>query len=58
MRGLAAILRLAESLDRSHAQSVTGLDVHDRGDDALVQIRTAGDAELEHWAATRRRSSV
>jgi exopolyphosphatase/guanosine-5'-triphosphate,3'-diphosphate pyrophosphatase len=53
VRALAAILRLAESLDRSHAQSIAALDLHDRGDDALLQLRTVGDAELELWAATR-----
>jgi exopolyphosphatase / guanosine-5'-triphosphate,3'-diphosphate pyrophosphatase len=53
VRRLAAILRLAENLDRSHAQTITGLEFHDRGDDALLQIRTAGDAELELWAAQR-----
>ncbi len=47
VRTLAAILRLAESLDRSHAQTVAGVELHDRGDDALLQVRTAGDAELE-----------
>src|SRR5262249_31349850 len=52
-RSLAAILRLAESLDRSHAQSVSGVELHDRGDDDLLQIRTAGDAELELWSAMR-----
>src|SRR4030088_3134445 len=49
----AAILRLAESLDRSHAQTITGLELHDRGDDDLLQLRTSGDAELELWAAAR-----
>jgi exopolyphosphatase / guanosine-5'-triphosphate,3'-diphosphate pyrophosphatase len=53
VRTLAAILRLAESLDRSHAQSITGLEIHDRGDDDLLQLRTSGDAELELWAAAR-----
>src|SRR5215813_2947315 len=53
VRTLAAILRLAESLDRSHAQTITGLELHDRGDDDLLQLRTSGDAELELWAATR-----
>lgn len=53
VRTLAAILRLAESLDRSHAQSVSSVELHDRGDDDLLQIRTAGDAELELWSATR-----
>ena len=53
MRTLAAILRLAESLDRSHAQTITGVELHDRGDDDLLQLRTTGDAELELWAAAR-----
>src|SRR4051794_16025696 len=53
VRTLSAILRLAESLDRSHAQSVSGLEIHDRGDDDLLQLRTTGDAELELWAAAR-----
>jgi exopolyphosphatase/guanosine-5'-triphosphate,3'-diphosphate pyrophosphatase len=53
IRTLAAILRLAESLDRSHSQTVAMLDFHDRGDDGLLQIRTGGDAELELWAAGR-----
>jgi exopolyphosphatase / guanosine-5'-triphosphate,3'-diphosphate pyrophosphatase len=53
IRTLAAILRLAESLDRSHAQSITAVEVHDRGDDDLLQLRTSGDAELELWAAAR-----
>ena len=53
VRTLAAILRLAENLDRSHTQAVTGIALHDRGDDDLLQIRTAADAELELWAASR-----
>jgi exopolyphosphatase/guanosine-5'-triphosphate,3'-diphosphate pyrophosphatase len=53
VRTLSAILRLAESLDRSHAQGITGLEMHDRGDDDLLQLRTTGDAELELWAAAR-----
>jgi exopolyphosphatase/guanosine-5'-triphosphate,3'-diphosphate pyrophosphatase len=53
VRTLAAILRLAEGLDRSHSQSITGLELHDRGDDDLLQLRTSGDAELELWSATR-----
>jgi exopolyphosphatase/guanosine-5'-triphosphate,3'-diphosphate pyrophosphatase len=56
VRTLAAILRLAESLDRSHAQSITRIDLHDRGEDALLELRTSGDAELELWAATRHAS--
>src|SRR3954464_1214218 len=53
VRTLAAILRLAESLDRSHAQTIAGFELHDRGDDDLLQLRSTGDAELELWAAAR-----
>ena len=53
VRTLAAMVRLAEGLDRSHAQVLTGLDVFPRGDDFLVRLRTRGDAELELWAAER-----
>jgi exopolyphosphatase/guanosine-5'-triphosphate,3'-diphosphate pyrophosphatase len=53
VRTLAAILRFAETLDRSHAQAVTGVELHDRGGEYLVKLRTAGDAELEIWAAQR-----
>jgi exopolyphosphatase/guanosine-5'-triphosphate,3'-diphosphate pyrophosphatase len=53
VRALAALLRLAEALDRSHSQAITGIDLRDRGDDALLELRTSGDAELELWAAQR-----
>jgi exopolyphosphatase/guanosine-5'-triphosphate,3'-diphosphate pyrophosphatase len=53
VRTLASILRVAESLDRSHAQPISGLEVHDRGDDIVISLHAAGDAELEVWATTR-----
>jgi exopolyphosphatase/guanosine-5'-triphosphate,3'-diphosphate pyrophosphatase len=53
VRILAAILRVAENLDRSHAQIISALELQDRGTDVLLQLRTAGDAELEMWAASR-----
>ncbi|MBI2828646.1 MAG: Ppx/GppA family phosphatase [Acidobacteria bacterium] len=53
IRTLASILRVAESLDRSHAQVVSALELQDRGTDLLLQLRTSGDAELEVWAAQR-----
>jgi exopolyphosphatase/guanosine-5'-triphosphate,3'-diphosphate pyrophosphatase len=53
VRTLAAMLRLAEGLDRSHAQVVTTLDVVPRGDAYLIRLRSAEDAELELWAAHR-----
>jgi exopolyphosphatase/guanosine-5'-triphosphate,3'-diphosphate pyrophosphatase len=53
VRFLASALRVAESLDRSHAQVISGLEVHDRGEAILLRIQTRGDAELEVWAADR-----
>ena len=53
VRTLSSILRVAESLDRSHAQAITGLELRDRGDDALLLVHTASDAELEVWATNR-----
>jgi exopolyphosphatase/guanosine-5'-triphosphate,3'-diphosphate pyrophosphatase len=47
------MVRLAEGLDRSHAQTISGVDVFPRSDDYLVRVRAAGDAELELWAAIR-----
>jgi exopolyphosphatase/guanosine-5'-triphosphate,3'-diphosphate pyrophosphatase len=53
VRTLASILRVAESLDRSHTQTISGLDFRDRGDDVLLQVHTSADAELEVWATNR-----
>src|SRR5206468_1431686 len=53
VRALAAMVRLAEGLDRSHSQALAGIDVFPRGDDYLLRLRAAGDAELELWAANR-----
>jgi exopolyphosphatase/guanosine-5'-triphosphate,3'-diphosphate pyrophosphatase len=53
VRLLASILRVAEGLDRSHAQVVSALELQDRGKDLLLHLRTSGDAELEVWAANR-----
>jgi len=53
VRALSAMVRLAEGLDRSHAQALSGLDLYPQADAYLVRLRTAGDAELELWAAQR-----
>ena len=53
VKALAAMLRLAEGLDRSHSQALAGIDLYPRGNDYLARLRTAGDAELELWAAHR-----
>jgi exopolyphosphatase/guanosine-5'-triphosphate,3'-diphosphate pyrophosphatase len=53
VRALAAMVRLAEGLDRSHAQALAGIDLYPRADDYLARLRATGDAELEVWAAHR-----
>ena len=53
VRILGAILRLAEGLDRSHAQVVSGLDGVREKDRWLIRLHSAGDLELEVWAAGR-----
>ena len=50
---LSAMLRLAEGLDRSHAQAVGRLDLFPRDGDYVARLRADGDAELELWAAHR-----
>ncbi len=58
VRTLAAMLRLAEGLDRSHAQVVTALDVVPHGNELRIRLRAAGDAELELWAAHRHAAAL
>jgi exopolyphosphatase/guanosine-5'-triphosphate,3'-diphosphate pyrophosphatase len=53
VKGLSAMVRLAEGLDRSHAQAVAGIDLYPRRSDYLARLRATGDAELELWAAHR-----
>jgi len=53
VRLLAAFVRLAEGLDRSHAQLVSQITVADDGDGLVIRVEASGDAELEQWAAER-----
>jgi exopolyphosphatase/guanosine-5'-triphosphate,3'-diphosphate pyrophosphatase len=52
------MLRLAEGLDRSHAQSVTGLTLTTRQSAKVIRLQTRGDAELELWAAHRHAAAL
>jgi exopolyphosphatase/guanosine-5'-triphosphate,3'-diphosphate pyrophosphatase len=58
VRVLSAMVRLAEGLDRSHAQALAGIDMFPRGDDYLARLRATGDVELELWAAHRHVSAL
>jgi exopolyphosphatase/guanosine-5'-triphosphate,3'-diphosphate pyrophosphatase len=55
VRILASILRVAESLDRSHGQVISSLELRDGATAASLRIHTAAnaDAELELWATSR-----
>jgi exopolyphosphatase/guanosine-5'-triphosphate,3'-diphosphate pyrophosphatase len=53
VRVLSAILRVAESLERSHAQVVTAVDLRDAGEYADLLLSVQADAELEIWATNR-----
>ena len=53
IKTLSAILRVAESLDRSHQQSVKSLEIIAGNQDYVLRLVPAGDTELEVWAAQR-----
>jgi exopolyphosphatase/guanosine-5'-triphosphate,3'-diphosphate pyrophosphatase len=56
VRALAAILRVADGLDRSRSQNVYGLDAMVTPSLVLLRIRAVDDAELEIWGARRKRA--
>ncbi len=55
VRRLAAMLRIADGLDRSRKQVVTGLATRVSPSLVLVRLSTDGDPELELWGARRKR---
>jgi exopolyphosphatase/guanosine-5'-triphosphate,3'-diphosphate pyrophosphatase len=55
VKGCAALLRLAEGLDRSHYGAVVDVKVRGRGRRVAVELQTSGtEASLEVWEAKRR----
>jgi exopolyphosphatase / guanosine-5'-triphosphate,3'-diphosphate pyrophosphatase len=50
---LTPLLRIADSLDRSHEQRVAGIDVQLRNGSMLVSLQSAMDLDLELWAVER-----
>jgi exopolyphosphatase/guanosine-5'-triphosphate,3'-diphosphate pyrophosphatase len=58
VRLLGAMVRLAEGLDRSHAQVIAGVRVARSRDGLVVRLRPAGDADLELWAAERHAAAL
>jgi exopolyphosphatase / guanosine-5'-triphosphate,3'-diphosphate pyrophosphatase len=50
---LTPLLRIADSLDRSHEQRVAGIDVQLRNGSMAVALQSAVDLDLELWAVER-----
>jgi len=53
VRWLSAMLRVAESLDRSRAQLVEGIRLRKKNRGWVLRVAGQGDIELELWAAQR-----
>jgi exopolyphosphatase/guanosine-5'-triphosphate,3'-diphosphate pyrophosphatase len=55
VRGLAALLRVADGLDRTHFGVVQSVRVRQRAGRLVIEVNPGGEnAELEVWAAERR----
>jgi exopolyphosphatase / guanosine-5'-triphosphate,3'-diphosphate pyrophosphatase len=55
VRALAAIMRVADGLDRTHFNAVEAIRVRLHARRCLIEVQSAAaDAELERWAAERR----
>jgi exopolyphosphatase/guanosine-5'-triphosphate,3'-diphosphate pyrophosphatase len=54
VRALAAILRLALALDRTHQQHVGEVKARVREDGVRIMIQAHGDADVDLWAAERK----
>ncbi len=50
---LTPLLRLADSLDRSHDQRVDNLQCQIRDGEVVVSLRSEVDTDLELWAGER-----
>jgi exopolyphosphatase/guanosine-5'-triphosphate,3'-diphosphate pyrophosphatase len=54
VRALAAILRLALALDRTHQQNVADVKARVRDDAVRILIHSQGDTDVDLWAAERK----
>jgi exopolyphosphatase/guanosine-5'-triphosphate,3'-diphosphate pyrophosphatase len=50
---LAPLLRLADSLDRSHQQLIERMDCQVRDGNVIVYLSSSADTDLETWAGER-----
>jgi exopolyphosphatase/guanosine-5'-triphosphate,3'-diphosphate pyrophosphatase len=49
VRKLATLLRVADALDRSHAQPISNLRAEMNGGKVMLRLFTQGPADLELW---------
>ncbi|TVQ68053.1 MAG: HD domain-containing protein [Balneolaceae bacterium] len=54
VKKLAAILRIADGLDRSHYQNVQAMEILKEGGKVTFRLMTESDAQLEIWGANRK----
>lgn len=54
VRALAAILRVADGLDRSHMQAVKRVEVAVDGDAAMIRVFSPSEPEVDLWGAARK----
>jgi exopolyphosphatase/guanosine-5'-triphosphate,3'-diphosphate pyrophosphatase len=54
VRALAAVLRVALALDRTHQQNVADVKARVRDDGVRIIIQAQGDTEVDVWAAERK----
>lgn len=50
---LLPLLRLADSLDRSHEQNIEQVACRERGGAVVLEVRSRSEADLDLWAAER-----
>lgn len=54
VRRLAAILRIADALDRDHMGTVTPVSVSTNASTVTIRVKVRGDLALEQWAINRK----
>jgi exopolyphosphatase/guanosine-5'-triphosphate,3'-diphosphate pyrophosphatase len=55
---LSAMLRIAETLDRSRHGVIRGIEVRERLGEIRIKVQAVGDAELEVWAAHKQEKAL
>ena len=54
MRKLAAVLRVADALDREHTSRVHSLTASEQGGGVALHLATRGNPVLEEWALRKK----